>query len=215
MKFFTINIMISNHTIERLIIYNRFLKGLYNKGYSVITSKKIAQTFSKTSAQVRRDLSSLGKKGKPGVGYNIKNLVNDIDDVLGLKRTWGVILIGAGNLGRALFYYPGFKREGFEFRMVIDNDPQRTGKKWSNIRISDLKALKTKIRLKNISIAVITVPERSAQKVADELVKAGIKEILSFAPVTLNVPRNVNVRYTDMALELENLSYHLARRRQK
>jgi redox-sensing transcriptional repressor len=207
--------MPSKHTIKRLVIYNRVLKDLDRKGDIWITSEKIAEIISRHPAQVRKDLSSLGRKGKPGVGYNIKNMIDDIDSVLGLKSEWGVVIIGAGNLGRALCYYPGFKRQGFEFRMIVDNDPKKIGKKWGGITISPLRNLKQTIKKLDINIALISVPEAAAQAVADKVVEAGIKEILNFAPATLIVPDDVNISYADLALELENLSYHLSRRKEK
>lgn len=202
--------MTNKHTVERLIIYNRVLKELLKNKVEWVTSKKIGELIFRTPAQVRRDLSSLGKKGKPGVGYESSNLIKELDRVLGLNKTWGVILVGAGNLGRALFHYPGFKREGFEFRVVVDNNSMKIAKKWKDVRINPAKDIKRKIKQKNISIAIIAVPESSAQQVADVLIEAGIKEILNFAPVTLNVDKDVNVRYADLALDLENLSYHLS-----
>jgi redox-sensing transcriptional repressor len=199
--------MISKHTVERLIIYNRVLKDLFSRGEMWATSNRIARILSKTSAQVRRDLSFLGKKGKTGVGYNIKGLINDLDRVLGLKNTWAVMLVGAGNLGRALFFYPGFKREGFEFKAIIDNDPKKIGRKWGGTKIDSLKDLKKMAMQKKINIAIIAVPENAAQDVADSLLQAKVEEILNFAPVALSVPKNVNVRHADLALELVNLSY--------
>jgi len=207
--------MLNKHTIARLIIYNRILKDLYRNGRKNVTSNVIAKVLSKTPAQVRRDLSNLGRRGKPGVGYDIKNLIDNIDGILGLKRTWGVMLIGAGNLGRALLYYPGFKREGFEFRIVVDNDIKKIGKKLNGIVVSSPRTLKNKIKQNNIKIAIIAVPEEVAQRVTDKITDTGIREILNFAPVTLNVPDNVNVRYADLALELENLSYYLSMRKPK
>lgn len=201
--------MLSKPTVERLVVYNRILKKLDREGQKWITSKKIADVLSRTSAQVRRDLSFLGKKGKTGVGYKIKDLIKELDKVLGLNTEWGLVLIGAGNLGRALFYYPGFRREGFEFRVVIDSDPKKIGKKWSGVTIKSIEKLKKSIDKKDVCIALLAVPAGAAQKVTEDLVDAGIKEILNFAPVTLNVPEDVNVRYVDLALELENISCNI------
>ena len=207
--------MISSKTVERLIVYNRLLKDLYSRGHKWVTSEGISEALSSNSAQVRKDISSLGRKGKPGVGYNIKSLTDDINTLLGLNEIWGVLLIGAGNLGRALFHYPGFMREGFEFRAIVDNNEKKIGKRWGRLRIISPSQMRGEIRRKNIRIAVITVPSKSAQIIADKTVEAGIKEILNFAPVNIIVPEDVNVRYADLALELENLSYHLSLRLNK
>jgi redox-sensing transcriptional repressor len=207
--------MPNSKTVERLIIYNRLLKDLDKRGLRWVTSEVISEALSNNSAQVRRDISSLGRKGKIGVGYNICSLINDVDTMLGLKNTWGVILVGAGNLGRALFHYPGFMREGFEFRGIVDNDKKKIGTKWGNLKIIAPAGLKREIKRKSIKIAIITVPVSSAPVVAGKIVDAGISEILNFAPINLGVPENVNVRYADLALELENLSYHLSERLNK
>ena len=150
--------MLSSHTVERLVIYNRVLKDLDRKKIKWATSKKIAEVLSKTPAQVRKDLSFLGKKGRPGVGYNIKKLIDDLDNLLGLKRKWRIAIIGAGNLGKALFYYPGFKRQGFECRAVFDNDPKKIGRFWGNIKITSVSNIKRKIKSEKIDISIVTVP---------------------------------------------------------
>jgi len=198
--------MLNTHTVERLVIYNRVLKGLAQKRSKWVTSKEIARKLSKTPAQVRRDLSILGRKGKPGVGYNIEVLINDLDGVLGRNRIWNVAIIGAGNLGKALFSYPGFKREGFKFKAIFDNAPDKVGKKWDSLVIKSSGEIERAVKKGGIDIAVITVPKNSAQGVAEALVKAGIKNILNFAPVMLDLPEDVRVRNTDLSLELENLS---------
>jgi redox-sensing transcriptional repressor len=201
--------MLNKATVERLIIYNRVIKELKAQGEKWVTSTDIARALSKTPSQVRRDISSLGRKGKRGVGYNIKKLINDLDSVLGLNDEHCVALIGAGNLGRALIGYPGFKREGFICRLIIDNDPEKIGSKISGIKVESSEGLAKKVARKKIAIAVITVPAEAAQKVVDSAVAGGIKEILNFAPVTIKVPEGVNIRYVDLALEMENLAYSL------
>jgi len=205
--------MPSRYTIERLVIYNRVLKDLRDQGKEWVTSGGIAKLLSRNPAQVRKDISILGRKGKPGVGYKVSKLIDDIDNELGLKHEWRVLLMGAGNLGRALFYYPGFKRQGFSFQLVVDIDRKKIGKKWSGIEISSPRNLKKKIKDKDIRIAVLAVPENAAQEVAEKLVEAGITEFLNFAPVSLNLPDFVNISYADLALKLENLSYHLCKKK--
>lgn len=201
---------INRNTIHRIIMYNRILKEAQRNKIDFITSKEISDILIKNPAQIRKDLSYINIKGKPGVGYNVISLVSKLDSLLGLNKMWNVMLIGAGNLGGALFFYHGFKREGFEFKAVIDNDSGKIGKKWNGIVISSVKNIKNKIRDNKISIAIIAIPRDAAQKIVDKLIDAGIREILSFAPEPLNVPAGVNVRYVDLALELENLSCHLS-----
>ncbi|MEA3506012.1 MAG: redox-sensing transcriptional repressor Rex [Elusimicrobiota bacterium] len=207
--------MLNKATIERLIIYNRVIKELCSKGEKWVTSTDIAEVLSKTPAQVRKDISSLGPKGKRGVGYNIKSLIGDLDKALGLNAGYNLALVGAGNLGRALIGYPGFKREGFICHLIIDSDPGKIGKKISGIRVESSEKLSEKIKTNKIDIAVIAVPAAAAQGVADKVIEGGIKEILNFAPVTINAPEVVNIRYVDLALELENLAYLLNYRKKR
>lgn len=201
--------MLNKATVERLIIYNRVIKELHSRGEKWVTSTGIAEVLSKTPAQVRKDISSLGPKGKRGVGYNIEKLIRDLDKALGLNGRYRLALVGAGNLGRALIGYPGFKREGFICRMIVDSDPQKIGKEISGIKVESPERLSKKLEKKGIDIAVIAVPGSAAQDVADKVVEGGIKEILNFAPVNINAPEDINIRYVDLALELENLAYSL------
>jgi redox-sensing transcriptional repressor len=201
--------MLNKAAVERLIIYNRVIKELRSKGEKWVTSTDIAEVLSKTPAQVRKDISSLGPKGKRGVGYNIKSLIRDLDKALGLNAGYNLALVGAGNLGRALIGYPGFKREGFICGLIIDSDPEKIGTKISGIKVESPEKLSQKIKKNSIDIVVIAVPAPAAQDVADKVIEGGIKEILNFAPVTINAPDDVNIRYVDLALELENLAYSL------
>ncbi len=205
--------MYNKHIVERLIIYNRVLKELSRAGIKRVTSAMLAEKLSKTSSQIRRDFSEVGKKGKPGVGYNVEELVQALDRDLGLNRKWGVALVGAGNLGRALFYYPGFKKEGFEFRAVFDSDPSKVGKVWSGIRIASTRDFKKKIKKKNIEIGIIAVPASGAPEVAKGIIGAGVKALLNFAPVTLDLPSDIYLRYADLAMDMENLSCYLSEKK--
>ncbi len=207
--------MLNKHTIERLVVYNRVLKDLRVRNISQITSEQLGERLSKTSSQIRRDLSEVGKKGRPGVGYFVEELIDSLDEVLGLKRKWGLALIGAGNLGRALFYYPGFKKEGYEFRAVIDADPSKIGRNWSGVTITSPDTLKKLVREKNIDMGVIAVPSEAASEVAGTLVGAGVKAVLNFAPVPLDLPEDVYLRHTDLAMDMENLSCHLCETEKK
>ena len=204
--------MINTQTVERLVMYNRALKTLEKSGEKWVTSTRLAGTLAKSPAQVRKDLSLVGKMGKPGVGYNTRSLRKDLDRIIGLDRDWGVAIIGAGNLGKALFRYPGFRREGFRFLAVFDSDPKKIGKKWGDVRIRASGEIVSRLRAGDIKIAVIAVPAAAAQKAADSIIESGIREILNFAPVALNVPEGVNVRNADLAFEMENLTFFLCGR---
>jgi len=200
---------ISNSTIRRLSKYFRSLEHLVNKGVETVSSDQLAEMDGITSAQVRKDLSFFGTFGKRGLGYNCNILKNQIGEILGLDRQWNVVLVGAGNIGRALVDFGEFKKQGFKICLVLDNDPNKIGSKIHGMTIRDFKKVKAYVVEKKVDIAIIAVPVNTAQKVADSLVDAGIRAILNFAPISLKVPENVQVKNENMAIEIESLSYYL------
>ncbi len=200
---------IPSATIGRLSMYSRYLKDADNKGIVTVSSRNIAEATGVTPAQVRKDLAYFGEFGTRGVGYNSRELYNYIMKILGLDRSWPVAVIGAGNLGRALCHYKGFAERGFNICCVFDNDPNKIGKKLSNIPIYSLDLLKEKINTNNIKLAIVAVPAASAQEVIEELVEAGIKGIVNFAPVNVNVKDNIVLRRVDLAAQLEYLTYYM------
>lgn len=201
---------ISNSTIRRLSKYYRSLEHLVNRTVETVSSDQLAEMDGITSAQVRKDLSFFGTFGKRGLGYNCNILKNQIGEILGLNREWNVALVGAGNIGRALVDFREFKRQGFKICLVLDNDPNKIRTKIHGKTVRDFKKVKQHIREKKIDIAIIAVPVIAAQKVADSLVDAGIRAILNFAPISLKVPENVQVKNENMAIEIESLSYYLS-----
>lgn len=206
---------ISDSTIRRLSKYYRSLEFLVKKGIETVSSDQLAEMDGITSAQVRKDLSFFGTFGKRGLGYNCKILKNQIGEILGLNREWNVAIVGAGNVGRALVDYGEFKKQGFKISLILDNDPQKIGTKIHGVPIYDLKKVKKLMAERKIDIAIIAVPVNAAQQVADALVDAGIKAILNFAPISLKVPEKVQVKYENMAIEIESLSYYLTSRNAK
>ena len=200
---------IPSATIGRLSMYSRYLKDADNKGIVTVSSRNIAEATGVTPAQVRKDLAYFGEFGTRGVGYNSRELYNYIMKILGLDRSWPVAVIGAGNLGRALCHYKGFAERGFNICCVFDNDPNKIGEKLSNIPIYSLDLLKEKINTNNIKLAIVAVPATSAQEVIEELVEAGIKGIVNFAPVNVKVKDNIILRRVDLAAQLEYLTYYM------
>lgn len=201
---------ISGSTIRRLSKYYRSLEFLVKKDIETVSSDQLAEMDSITSAQVRKDLSFFGTFGKRGLGYNCNILKNQIGDILGLNRIWNVVIVGAGNIGRALAAYAEFKKQGFKISLILDSDPQKIGSKIHGITVHDFKKVNTLVREKKIDIAIIAVPVSVAQQVADNLVDSGIKAILNFAPISLKVSNNVQVKNENMAIEIESLSYYLS-----
>lgn len=200
---------IPDATIKRLSLYYRILRPLAVQGTRGISSKNLASLLSINPAQVRKDLSYFGTFGKPGAGYTVSGLVSKIAEILGISKERKVIIIGAGNLGTALAAYRGFNVFGFNICALFDIDPNKVGKKIKGIPCFNINALSRFVQKEKIEMAVISVPAESAQGVAELVVRSGIKAILNFAPVRLNVPGGVKVNNVDLALELKSLSYFL------
>jgi redox-sensing transcriptional repressor len=203
---------ISDSTVRRLALYLRFLEESATQGLATISSADLAQRGGTTPAQVRKDLSFFGSFGKRGLGYSVPELAAQIRDILGLKRTHRVVLVGAGKMGGALLHYQGFRQHGFDVSAIYDRDPKKIGSRWNGLVVRDIRHVETDLKKEPVEIAILVTPAESAQEVADRLVRAGVKAILNFAPVQLSVPRDVAIQTVNMALELETLSFALAHR---
>ncbi|MCK4495025.1 MAG: redox-sensing transcriptional repressor Rex [Candidatus Aminicenantes bacterium] len=199
-------------TIERLSIYLRAIKRLNEE--SILSSQELANLLETSDGQVRKDLAYFGGFGVPGQGYKVGKLKKEIRHILGLDTTWGMALVGVGNLGRALLIYPGFKRNEFEIRAAFDKDPSKIGKVWQGVEVQDVENIPQILPLKEIKIGIITTPASAAQEVADKLVKGGVKGILNFAPTRISIPKEVKLKNVDLSMQLENLSYFLNKRSQ-
>ena len=197
-------------TIRRLSIYTRCLQQLEEDGVKTISSQELAERFSLNSAQVRKDLAYFGEFGVRGIGYYVKGLKAELQRILGLDRKWPVALVGLGNLGAALFHYKGFSRQGFRIVVVFDDDPAKAGRDLDGVPVVSTHEVAREIKARAIQIAVLAVPADAAQVVTDQLVAAGIKAVLNFAPARLRVPKDTRLRNVDLAIELETLSFHLA-----
>ena len=200
---------ISDSTISRMSRYYRTLGRLIEKKVQTVSSDEIAEIDGVTSAQVRKDLSFFGTFGKRGLGYNTRDLQNNIGNILGLYKKWNVALVGIGNIGRALVDYEEFRKQGFVIRLLLDNDPEKIGSQVHELPIMPFSESNRLLKENKIQIAIIAVPARFAQSVVDNLVDAGIKAVLNFAPLSLKVPDDVVIKNENMSIELEALSYHL------
>lgn len=200
---------ISESTIRRLSKYYRSLEHLIEKKVDTVSSDQLAEIDGITSAQVRKDLSFFGTFGKRGLGYNTRSLKNQIGEILGLKHEWRVAIVGAGNIGRALANYGEFKKQGFKITLMMDSSPDKIGGKINDLPIEDTAKLGELVKANKIDIAILAIPATVAQKTADELVKAGVRAILNFAPISLKVPPKVLVKNENTAIEIESLSYFL------
>lgn len=201
----------STSTVTRLSSYYRLLGELQADDVETVSSTQLAKRGGITSAQVRKDLSFFGNFGRRGLGYNVTQLRHEIGDILGLSRHWRVALLGAGNLGLALFAYKAFQKHGFHIEAVFDSDPHKVGSEWDGVEIQDIAELPAQARQRKFDIAIVAVPEESAQNVADAAVAAGIRGILNFAPVKLDIADDVALRDVDLSIAMESLSYALVK----
>ena len=198
-------------TIRRLSVYTRCLLQLEEDGIKTISSQELAERFNLNSAQVRKDLAYFGEFGVRGIGYYVSGLKAELLKILGLDREWTVALVGLGNLGTALFRYRGFGRQGFRIVAIFDDDPAKAGRELDGVPVFASPDLAREVKARGIQIAIVAVPADAAQAVTDHLVATGIKAVLNFAPVRLKVPRDIRLKDVDLSIELETLSFYLAK----
>ena len=200
-------------TIARLPIYLRVLYNCAEQCVATVSSEELAAAAGVNSAKLRKDLSHLGSYGTRGVGYDVDYLVYQVSRELGLTQDWPVVIVGAGNLGRALANYGGFASRGFRIAAVLDADPAVVGTEIAAGQVvGSSDAIEQVVAERGVSIGVIATPAAAAQGVCDRLVAAGVTSILNFAPVVLSVPGGVDVRKVDLSIELQILAFHAQRR---
>jgi len=195
--------------ISRLPVYLRALSRMLLAGQSVTSSQELGKRLGISSAQIRKDLSHFGEFGKQGTGYQIKYLVGQLRRILKVEQEWPVALVGAGDLGHAILHYGGFRDRGFRIAVVFDSDPAKVGTVLNGYEIFPITRIGEMIRERNITLAMVAVPAESAQSVTDELVKAGVKGLLNYAPLNLAVPDNVRVQYIDPVVHLQRMTYYV------
>lgn len=193
-------------TVVRLPRYLRLLEDLQAR--DTVSSEELAEAAGANAANVRRDLSHLDFHGVRGVGYSVPELRQRIRQELGIADRRNVAIIGAGNLGRALAAYGGLSRRGFDVTAVYDSDTRKVGSMAGRVEVRDLDQMDTDCRGGCFDMAILAVPAVAAQQVTDRLVDLGVRSILNFAPVRINVPANVTVRQVDLSMELQVLSYY-------
>lgn len=201
--------LIPDIVIGRLPIYLRALERMLTEGRRVTSSQELGERLGISAAQIRKDLSQFGEFGKQGTGYSIEYLTDQIRMILKVDRVWDVVVIGAGDIGSAIARYQGFANRGFNVTMLFDNDPQKIGAKVGPFTVQSVADMEEIISQAGIKIAMIATPGSAAQAVADKLVVAGVKAILNYAPISLNVPEDVHVQYTDPVIHLQRMTYYL------
>ncbi|MFH1825794.1 MAG: redox-sensing transcriptional repressor Rex [bacterium] len=198
-------------SILRLSVYRRCLQNFKETTtLSFISSAELGKLSNRNAAIVRKDLSHFGEYGVPGKGYEVDQLLNKIVELMNLADAQRVVLVGAGNLGRALLGYPGFKKQGFCFVAAFDKDTKKIGRKIGDITIKGVGGLKSEIKKQNIKMGVLTVPAHAAQETANLMVEAGVGAIINFTPVGIWVPPKIILRNVDLTRELEIASYYLS-----
>jgi len=200
---------IPRKAIYRLSVYSRCLHRLENNGIHTVSSEVLAKAAGVKPTQLRKDLTYFGQFGTRGLGYEVKQLIEMISELLGKKSLQPVVIVGIGNLGRALLSYRGFEREGFEVVAAFDVNPNQYLSSDTSIDVQAMDMLPKVISEHLIKMAVLCVPPASAQEVTNQLIDYGVVAILNFAPIVLSVPDEITVNNVNLAMELENLSYFI------
>ena len=195
-------------SVARLPGYLRALTSLARGGVGSVSSEELASAAGVSSAMLRKDLSHLGSYGVRGVGYDVERLASEITSVLGLTQDWPVAIVGMGNLGRALAAYRGFAERGFRVIALLDGDPRLVGETVAGQSIRPMEDLPGLVVDDGLAIGVIATSTEGAQQACDDLVAAGVRSVLTFAPSVLSVPDGVVVRKVDLSTELQILAFH-------
>jgi redox-sensing transcriptional repressor len=198
---------LSRASVGRFSLYLRHLEGMLRDGTLKVSSSQLGEALGITDAQVRKDLACLGSLGHPGIGYVTEELIGAIRRLLGVDRSWRVVLVGAGNLGRALLGYRGFDQRGFRIVALFDADPAKVGTRLDDREVHAVDAIPTIVAATGAELGLLAVPSERAQEVADRLVAAGIRGLLNFAPVMLRVPPEVRLVSVDLTVQLEQLAF--------
>jgi redox-sensing transcriptional repressor len=198
--------------VNRLSLYLRELQHLVAEGAQTTNSSQLGERLGFSDAQVRKDLAYFGNFGHPGIGYRCDELISEIRRILGTDRRWTVVLVGVGNLGRALLGYRGFEPQGFSLAAAFDSDPAKVGTQVEGVEILAIDRLPEIVAERQIDLGLVAVPAAHAQAAADLLVAAGVRGIVNFAPVTLALPEGVSQVGVDLARELEQVAFAVASR---
>ncbi len=198
---------ISMAVIRRLPKYHRYLGDLLERDIHRISSKELSDIIGFTASQIRQDLNNFGGFGQQGYGYNVEALHNEIGKILGLDKKYNAILIGAGNLGQAIANYSGFRKAGFEIKALFDANPRMIGLKIRDFEVLDSQDIETFVKENEIDIAILCIPRNGAQELVNKLVSVGIKGVWNFAPIDLDVPKDVIVENVNLTESLFTLSY--------
>lgn len=195
--------------VGRLPRYLRALDHMLRNGIKTTSSQELGEAIGISAAQIRKDLSQFGEFGKQGTGYSVRYLVEQLQGILHLDRSWDLVLVGVGDLGTALARYQGFVNRGFKIVLAFDNDPEKIGKSIGDLVVKSIDTMQEEITRSGAKIAMLTVPAVEAQAVAETLVNSGIRAILNYTPLQLNLPADIRVGYIDPLVKLQHMTYYL------
>jgi len=199
----------SRASAARLSLYLRCLEGWRRDGRATTSSRDLAAALGVGAAQVRKDLSYLGGLGRRGVGYKVTDLAGAIRSALGIDRDWSAVVVGAGNLARALLRYRGFPERGFRLVGLFDSDARKVGQRVETLTVEPVSDLSRRVKSLGTELGIVAVPWEAAQDVGDSLANAGVRGILNFAPVVLRLPPGVAVVNVDLTIQLEQLAFQV------
>lgn len=195
--------------VGRLPIYLRALNRMMQEKKEFTSSHELGERLGISSAQIRKDLSHFGEFGKQGTGYNVTYLYEQIRHILNIDREWPVAVVGVGDLGHAIAHYKGFTARGFRVSCLFDSDPAKIGEQVAGLTVKSIDELPAEIQRQGIKVAMIAAPADQAQMVANQLVQAGVRAILNYAPISLTAPPHVHVQYIDPVAHLQHMTYYL------
>jgi len=195
--------------VSRLPVYLRALSHMQAQGKQTTSSQELGDQVGISAAQIRKDLSQFGEFGKQGTGYNIAFLIGKLREILKVDRVWDVAVVGMGDMGHAIVRYQGFADRGFRVSMVFDSERSKIGAKVGGFVVQDTREMVSAVRKAGIMVAMLCVPAAVAQEVANQLVEAGVRAILNYAPINLSVPKGVRVQYLDPSVGLQRMTYYL------
>ena len=200
---------VPEETMQRMLAYLRELDCMWNEGKEKFSSQSLAKVLHMNPAQIRKDFSYFGEFGTRGVGYDTKQLIQELRTILNLDHIWRLALIGVGNIGSALLRNPELKRQGFDIVVAFDKDPRRIGKRIGSLMVEDVASVNERVREEKVQLAIIATPVECAQETADKLIQVGVKGFLCFAPCHLSTPEEVRIVPIDIPMALGKLVYHM------
>ena len=202
-------IEIPDVVIDRLPVYARALNALERAGRDVVSSQELGATLGVTPAQIRKDLSYFGRFGKQGRGYSVKRLLEELRQILGIDREWTMVLVGVGQLGRAILQYGGFAPQGFRILAAFDNDQHVVGETIEGLTVQPADELRRALDAIHVDIGIVATPATNAQAVIDALVACGVKAILNYAPIAAQIPPGIHIKDIDPVLALQSMTFYL------